>query len=162
MTRLHTPPTCDRCAQPISNHEDNLCEKCHQELFDIHASQEQLRKFSADLGADVLHVAYAKHYGEVSPHQTLSVEAALRELSTFPCPAEQDDHMFIEVMRGGTLSSFHLYVLPLNGPLSLPIQSGDTVLSFHDHVCNRPGNDFWLKFDCFRHKDEFLKVIAIE
>lgn len=141
------------------------------ERTDLLESQEQLRAFALSLleTGDPLTEIYVDHYGEPVPHQTLSAEAALREIVAFPCAVMEDDELLIEVLRGPELSSAHFYRLPMHGPLWLPLKSGDLVLSFHDHICNRK-RSFMLSAlgdplgdgGCLHHAGKFLKVIAIE
>lgn len=144
------PPHCTPSAQ---RHE--------AECPDLLESQETLRAFALSLleTGDPLSEVYIDHYGEPVPQQTLSAEAALREIVAFPCAVMEDDELLIQVLRGPEVSSVHFYRLPMHGPLWLPLKSGDLVLSFHDHACNRgpspSSHSEWRVSD-------FLKVIVIE
>lgn len=164
MTALQfTPPTCDRCAQPLSNDGDDLCRMCKEDI----EHQQQFDAFASDLlgSGDTLREVYTHHYGQPLPDQTLSAEAALHNIGTFTCPKMEDDQLLVEVYRGREMRSTHRYMLPLNVPLWLPLQPGDLVLSFHDHSCNRDRANLLSDLQgphCLTHRDEFLKVIAIE
>ena len=106
---------------------------------------------------------FMEMYGddETFPHQRLHTDAALREIGSFPRSEMQDDFLLAEVYRGQTLKSVHLYLLPMHGPLWLPLEPGDTVLSFHDHGGNRAPSPSGQSDSEWRVSD-FLKVIAIE
>ena len=175
MTNSSVPPeqtpdthaTCSICNQgPTSGDSGDICPDCEVQGWSL----TQLDEFSDDLensgDPDPLSEVYADHFGKPEPQHTLSPEAALREIAAFPCEAMRDDKLHIEVQRHGEIISTHLFYLPLNGPLALPLRGGDLVLSFHDHHCNR--DILHLKHEdedkaaCFQNAGKFLKVIAIE
>lgn len=156
---------------PTPPHGTPPAQRDEAERTDLLESQETLGAFALSLleTSDSLTEIYVDHYGEPVPHQTLSAEAALREIVAFPCAMMEDDELLIEVLRGPELRSAHFYRLPMHGPLWLPLKSGDLVLSFHNHTCNRKRSfmlsalgDPLSKSVCLHHAGKFLKVIAIE
>lgn len=119
------------------------CERCDDfEVLD-------LLDTSTDL--PTLRRVWKKLHGEDKPRR-MDAASALRATARPACSMMDDDRLSLWVIRAGEVVATQLHDLTPRRPLSLPLplQPGDTVLSFHDHSCagdcDHRGADFFRGF----------------
>ncbi|MHA0036718.1 hypothetical protein [Deinococcus sp. PESE-13] len=138
--------TCDICDGPLSP-ETDLCPICQGEAEQF----EWLSQLDTSTDLPTLRRVWKKLHGEDKPRR-MDAASALRAAARPACSMMDDDRLSLWVIRAGQVVSTQLHDLSPRRPLqlSLPLQPGDTVLSFHDHSCagdcDHRGADFFRGF----------------
>ena len=119
------------------------CELCDDfEVLDLLGTSDDL---------PTLRRVWRKLHGKSNPRR-MDAASALHAAGRPTCRMMDDDRLSVWVIRAGEIFTTGLHDLSPHRPLtlSLPLQPGDTVLSFHDHSCagdcEHPARDFFSGF----------------
>ena len=138
--------TCDICDGPLSP-ETDLCPICQGEAEQF----EWLSQLDTSTDLPTLRRVWKKLHGEAHPRR-MDAASALHAAARPACSMMDDDRFYLWVIRAGEVVATGLHDLTPRRALSLslPLQPGDTLLSFHDHSCagdcDHPAQDFFRGF----------------
>ena len=138
--------TCDICDAPLSP-DTGLCPICQGEAEQF----EWLSQLDTSNDLPTLRRVWKKLHGTDKPRK-LEMASALHAATRPACAMMDDDRLSVWVIRAGQVVSTGLHDLSPRRALqlSLPLQPGDTVLSYHDHSCagdcDHPAQDFFRGF----------------
>ena len=138
--------TCDICDGPLSP-ETDLCPICQGEAEQF----EWLSQLDTSNDLPTLRRVWKKLHGEAKPRR-MDAASALHAAARPACSMMDDDYLHVWLIRDGQVVDSGLHNLSRRRPLklSLNLQPGDTVLSYHDHSCagdcDHPAQKFFRGF----------------